>query len=66
MRESYLKAVKDHRAYGYIAENYWDMSKEELKECCLEALYQLSEKQEDMMADEIESCYADDWEEDNE
>ena len=57
MRKSYWKAVREHRAYDYIANNYWDMSKSELKECCLEALYQLSERQDDMMADEIKKGY---------
>ena len=63
MRKSYLEAVKEHNAYGYIAENYWKMSKEELKDCCLEAIYQLSVKQLDKMADFIETDYEMDEEE---
>ena len=57
MKKEYLKAVKEHRAYDYIANHYWEMSKYELRECCLEALYQLTDEQDEYMVNEIENTY---------
>ena len=39
MKEEILKACKDGTLYDFIANNYWKMSKEELKDVCLEAVY---------------------------
>lgn len=39
MKEEILKACKDGTLYDFIANNYWKMSKEELKTVCLEAIY---------------------------
>ena len=39
MKEEILKACKDGTLYDFIANNYWNMSKEELKDVCLEAIY---------------------------
>ena len=38
MEEEILKACKDGTLCDFIANNYWRMTKEELKDVCLEAI----------------------------
>lgn len=39
MNKEILEACKQNKLYDYIANNYWKMTKEELKDVCLEAIY---------------------------
>ena len=34
-----IQAFQEGNAYGYIAEHYWQMSREQLKDCLLEVLW---------------------------
>ena len=38
-REELLKALNSDRLYDYIANHYWEMTKEELKDVLLEVIY---------------------------
>lgn len=49
-KKELLKSIKENNGsicgnlYDYIANNYWNMSKEELKDVCLEVIYSLDYK----------------------
>lgn len=36
MKDEVMKAIEENRLYDFIANNYWKMSKEELKDVILE------------------------------
>ena len=38
-KKELLKACKDGTLYDFIANNYWQMTNDELKDVCLEAIY---------------------------
>lgn len=38
-REGLLEALNSDRLYDYIANHYWEMTKEELKDVLLEVIY---------------------------
>lgn len=39
MKEEIMKAIQKNELYDFIANNYWNMSKEELKDVCLELIW---------------------------
>lgn len=39
MKDELLKACEENKLYDFIANNYWKMTNEELKDVCLEAIY---------------------------
>lgn len=39
MKDEIMKAIEENRLYDYIANNYYKMSKEELKDVLLEAIW---------------------------
>lgn len=39
MEEEILKACEDGTLYDFIANNYWKMTTDQLKNVCLEAVY---------------------------
>lgn len=39
MKEEIMKAIEEKRLYDFIANNYWQMSKEELKDVLLEVIW---------------------------
>lgn len=41
MKEDFLEALRKGKGYDYIADNYWHISVEALKDCCLELIYKL-------------------------
>lgn len=54
MKEEFLKAIEENRAYDFVAQNYYKMSDEELKDIALEALYAVMESNDlDSVADEL-------------
>ena len=54
MKEEFLKAIEGNRAYDFVAQNYYKMSDEELKDIALEALYAVMESNDlDSVADEL-------------
>lgn len=57
----FLKAIDDGRAYGFIAEHYWEMDKSELKDICLECIYELMQNDSDI--DVVAENLTDLWEE---
>ena len=57
MEKEILKACKENRLYDYIANNYWKMNVEELKDVCLEAIYTANNDKQ------IEEHLKDRWEE---
>ena len=61
MKKEVLKACKDNNLYAFIASNYWNMSKEELKDICLEldyALYKNGHK-DDVIVDDLKDRWED-------
>lgn len=38
-KKEVIKACKEQRLYDFVANNYYDMTLEELKDICLEAIY---------------------------
>ena len=54
MKEAFLKAIEENRAYDFVAQNYYKMSDEELKDIALEALYAVIESNDlESVADEL-------------
>jgi uncharacterized tellurite resistance protein B-like protein len=54
MKEEFLKAIEEGRAYDFVAQNYYKMSDEELKDIALEALYAVIESNDlESVADEL-------------
>lgn len=49
-------------AYSFIAQHWWEMSKEDLKTIAMEALYQLEEDQESQMLEELSEYHEDEME----
>lgn len=39
MKDEIMKAIEENTIYDYVANNYWKMSKEELKDILLEAIW---------------------------
>lgn len=39
MKDEVMKALEENRLYDYIANNYWNMSNEVLKDILLEAIW---------------------------
>jgi hypothetical protein len=39
MKDEVMKAIEKNELYDYVANNYWNMSKEELKDILLEAIW---------------------------
>lgn len=56
--ENLIKCMYEtpERTYDYIVNNYWQMSKEELKDVCKELLYEISRTNEE--ADILENVAA--------
>ena len=50
----FLKALKDGTAYDFIANNYTDMSRRDLKNILLECLYNMDKDQLELVADVLE------------
>lgn len=48
MREEFIKALKNGRAYNFVAIHYWEMHKETLKDICLECIYELMNPDSDI------------------
>ena len=46
-----IQAFKEGNAYGYIAEHYWQMSQEQLKDCLLEVLWHAADAIEKGLAE---------------
>lgn len=44
----FLKAIGINNAYGFIAEHYWEMDKETLRDICLECIYELLQNDSDI------------------
>ena len=64
MKDRVMKAIEDNELYDFIAENYWKMEKEELKDILLEALwtgYQDAPRDEDFNR-ELASNLSERWE----
>lgn len=62
----FIEALNEGRAYDYIAQNYWQMSKEDLKDILLEFIYEADEStimdrefDTDNVISEIEDRYID-------
>lgn len=54
MKEEFLKAIEENRTYDFVAQNYYKMSDEELKDIALEALYAVIESNDlESVADEL-------------
>ena len=39
MKDEIMKAIEENRLYDFIANNYWRMSKDELKDVLLEVIW---------------------------
>ena len=39
MKDEIMKAIEENRLYDFIANNYWNISKEELKDVILELIW---------------------------
>lgn len=61
LRIDFLKAIEIHNAYGFIAEHYWEMDKETLRDICLECIYELLQSDSDI--DVVAENLKDMWEE---
>lgn len=54
MREEFLKAIEDGRVMDFVANNYYKMSDEDLKDIAIEALYAVIESNDlESVADEL-------------
>lgn len=42
-RFEFVKALKENRAYNFITNHYWKMSRDTLKDICLEMLHQIDQ-----------------------
>lgn len=52
MIEEIIKSFRNGVGYDYVSNNYWDMTKEELAQIALEAIYVADD--DDAIADELE------------
>ena len=43
MKDEVMKAIQENRLYDFIANHYWEMSKEELKDILLEVIWNCNE-----------------------
>lgn len=43
LRKQYIEALEDGKGYDFIANNYWEFSKEELKDIILELTYAIKQ-----------------------
>ena len=54
-RERLLEALNSDRLYDYIANHYWEMSKEELKDVLLEVIYSCQKRSDiDSISESLE------------
>lgn len=69
MMDEFITALEEGKAYDFIANNYWQMSREELKDILLEFIYEADESNimdrefdTDNVISELEDRYIDvDW-----
>lgn len=45
LRNDLMQAVQEDRLYSYVAENYWKLDKEDLKNILLEVIYSPDNKE---------------------
>lgn len=60
LREELLKAVRGNHLYDYVANNYWKLDKEDLKNILLEVI--ACESVDELEAELIDRFPADDYE----
>jgi hypothetical protein len=54
-REGLLKALNSDRLYDYVANHYWEMDKEELKDVLLEVIYSCQKRSDiDSISESLE------------
>ena len=54
-REGLLEALNSDRLYDYIANHYWEMTKEELKDVLLEVIYSCQKRSDiDSISESLE------------
>jgi hypothetical protein len=64
-REGLLEALNSDRLYDYIANHYWEMDKEELKDVLLEVIYSCQKRSDiDSISESLEERW--DMDEDEE
>ena len=51
--EEFVAACHEEKAFDFVSNNYWDMTKEELKRIALEAIHVA--KNDNAIADEVEN-----------
>lgn len=57
----FVNAIQKNKAYDFICEHYWEMSKDELKDLLLECIYALGNGNDlDNVVGEIQSIYLED------
>lgn len=65
-RSGAKQAIREHRLYDYVANHYYEASKEDLKDLCLEILYlateRLSEEDEEVFSESLLNELDDRWE----
>lgn len=65
-RSGAKQAIREHRLYDYVANHYYEASKEDLKDLCLEILYgaldQMSGEDEEIYYEILGSELDDRWE----
>lgn len=60
-KKEVIKACKEQMLYDFIANNYYDMTKDELKDICLEAVYNVAD--DEFVSDGLEERWQDELEE---
>ena len=55
MIEKFLEAMEDSKEYEFIANHYYEMSKNDLKSILLEYIYAISEEGRDRVQSELEA-----------
>ena len=61
--KAFVEALENGTGYGYLAENYWNMSKDSLANIAKELLYALEEHGDlEDVADELRDTYYEEWE----
>lgn len=59
MKEEVMKAIEEDRLYDFIANNYWRMSQEELKDVLLEVIW--SNNPTDENKEYLLTCLSERW-----
>lgn len=62
MKDEIMKAIEENTIYDFIANNYWQMSKEELKDVLLEAIWVSSCGDEEVFNQALASSLSERWE----